>query len=417
MKHFTKQLIIGISALCLMAYAAVQISLTIGDMVEVENAVYATAFKSVSADAYIFRDEHPVLSSGSGTACYFFSDGEKAPKGAEILKIYSLDTDAQIQEEINILHKKIELLEKSSVAKTYSTTDLESLDMSIASKIDNIIAAVGNGSLTMASLNEDELLVLMNRRSSIITAAGGYDYVIDNYENKIKELQGHLTGASSVVTTGEAGYFYSSSDGYENMFTLDLLEHLSMEDYYNLESKLPDDNLISRSEGKIVTSVKWYITICLDKRTISRITEDKPQSYKYEIRFPYSDNTSVEMKLEKVISQTNYDTAVMVFSSSTHIDNFNYTRRQPVEIVTEYYSGLKIPVSAIRVVNGVTGVYTLDGTVVHFKTATVLNEENGYCICSLPYKDDINRISKEALSLYDPVIASGVGLYEGKILK
>ena len=192
---------------------------------------------------------------------------------------------------------------------------------------------------------------------------------------------------------------------------------MSMEEYITLESKLPDDTLISRSEGKIVTSVKWYITVCLDKRTVARLTEGKSASDKYEIRFPYSDNTVVNMKLEKIVSQTNYDTAIMVFSSVTHIDSFNYTRSQPVEIISEYYSGLKIPVSAIRVVDGVTGIYTLDGTVVRFKTATVLNEENGYCICELPYEDDLNRLSEKALSLYDPVITSGVGLYEGKIIK
>ncbi len=417
MRRFTKQLIIGITALCLMVYSAVQISLTVGDMVEVENAVYSASFKSLNADAYIFRDEHPVMTSGNGTACYFFADGEKVPKGAEILKIYSLDTDAAIQEEINVLGKRIAVLKKSSVAKTYSTTDLETLDSSIASKIDNIIAAVGRGSLKIASLNEDELLILMNRRSSVITASGGYDYVIDIYQNRIAELQLQLTGPSTVMAASEAGYFYSSSDGYENIFSMDLLNNLTMEEYYALESKLPDEILISRSEGKMVSSVKWYITVCLDKRTVSKLTEGKTATDSYEVKFPYSDNAVVLMKLEEIVSQTNYETAVMVFSSDSHIESFNYTRAQPVEIITEHYSGLKIPVSAIRVANGVTGVYTLDGTVVRFKTARVLYEENGYCICALPYAEDLNRLSGAVLSLYDPVITSGTGLYEGKIIK
>ncbi|MDD4125722.1 MAG: HlyD family efflux transporter periplasmic adaptor subunit, partial [Eubacteriales bacterium] len=286
MKHLTKNIIIGIAALCLMAYSAVQISLTVGDMVEVENAVYSTSSKSIPANAYIFRDEHPVIISGNGSACYFFSDGEKVPKNAEILRIYSLDTDAKIQEEINILNKKIAVLEKSSITKTYSTTDLESLDSSIAAKIYNIISAVGEGSLNMASLNEDDLLILMNRRTSVLTAAGGYDYVIDIYKSRITELQKQLTGSSSVFKTEKAGYFYSSCDGYENIFTTNSLDNITMEEYYSLESKLPDDTLISRSEGKLVTSVKWYITVCLDKKTISKLTENKSQSYKYEIRFP-----------------------------------------------------------------------------------------------------------------------------------
>lgn len=417
LKNLTRNIIIGIAALCLMAYAAIQISLSVGNLLEVENAVYSTSNKTIPANAYIFRDEDPVLAAGEGSPCYFYADGEKVFKNAEILKIYSLEKDAEIQEEINALNKKITLLEKSSITKTYSTTDLEALDSSIASKIFNIITAVGGGSLDLASLNEDDLLILMNRRSAVITAAGGYDYIIDTYKNKIAQLNLMLSGSSSVVTTGQTGYFYSTTDGYENIFTMNLLNNLTMEDYFSLETKMPDDTLIARSKGKLVTSVKWYITVCLDKRTIFRLTEGKPESYKYEIKFPYSDNKTIKMKLEKVVSQTDYDNAVLVFSSDVQTEGFNYTRMQPVEIVYEYYEGLKIPSAAIRVVDGITGVYTLDGNVVKFKKATVLNEENGYCICRLPYQEDINKLSSTSLSLYDPVIVAGIGLYEGKIIK
>ncbi len=417
MKNLTKNIIIAIAALTFMAYAAIQISLSVGDMVEVESAVYSSSVKTIPLNAYIFRDERPVMTAGQGSACYFYADGEKVFKNAEILKIYSLESDAKIQEEINELNKKISLLEKSNITKNYSTTDLEAIDSSIASKIHAIISLVGTGSLDMAALNEDDLLILMNRRSAVISGAGGYDYVIDAYKSKISELNSRMTGQSSSVYTDITGYFYSNTDGYENIFTMDLLNRLTLEEYYSLESKMPDEALFSQSKGKIVTSVKWYITVSLDKRTISKLTDKKPANYKYEIRFPYSDNQTVKMKLEKVVSQTDYDYAVMVFSSDVQIEGFNYTRTQPVEIVYEYYTGLKVPMSAIRVVDGVTGVYILDGNVVKFKSATVLNEENGYCICALPDSNDVNVISKTKISLYDPVIVAGKGLYEGKIIK
>ena len=172
-----------------------------------------------------------------------------------------------------------------------------------------------------------------------------------------------------------------------------------------------------RAKGKIVLSSKWYITVCLDKKVLSRITEGKTSSARYEIKLPYSGGEIVTALLENIVSQTNYETAVAVFACDTQSERLNFTRAQPVEIITEHYDGLKIPLSSIRVVNGITGVYTLNGTVVRFKEASVISEGNGYCICALPFPEDPNRLSAGALSLYDPVITSGIGLYEGKIIK
>lgn len=417
LKRFTKQLLTAIFALGIMAYTAVQISMTIGDIIEVENALYASISKVLPVNAYVFRDEKAIMGGGEGTACYFFRDGEKAYKGAEVFKVYELDSDAKIQEQINELHKKIAVLERSSIIKTYSTRDLETLDASIVSRLSNIVSAVGSRKLSSASLNEDELLIYMNRRSSVITAASGYDMVIDVYKRQIQSLENSLTGASTGFTTNESGYFYAVPDGYENIFAIDFLNSMTLEQYYALEDCLPDSAVLSNSYGKMITSVKWYLTLSLDKKTVNRLTDLAGRSGIIEVRFPYSDGVVVKMKIEKVISQTNYDTSVMVISTFSHIDNFNYTRSQPVEIITSSYEGLKIPTSAIRVVDGKTGVFTLNGTSVKFKSTEVLYEENGYSICALPDKNDINKISSSLLSLYDPVITAGRGLYEGKIIQ
>ena len=57
------------------------------------------------------------------------------------------------------------------------------------------------------------------------------------------------------------------------------------------------------------------------------------------------------------------------------------------ELLTETYTGIRIPVAALRVVDGKTGVYTLDGNVVHFKETKVLYEDEGMYICEMPMLD------------------------------
>ena len=417
MKHYFKHLLMGIAAIAVLFYVGLQVRLSVGDMIEVESAVYGSTDRVVSGDAYIFRDETPITVAGSGTPCYFFADGEKVARGADVMTVYRSESDAALQEEINALEKKISILERSSVSKVYSTNDLETLDRNISNRVYSIIDSVGSGNLRMASMNEDELLVLLNRRTAVMTAAGGYDLEINEYRRRIEEIRSRLTETPLTVRAGESGYFYSGTDGYEYTFTMALLSSMTLERYYELKEAVPRFASAELNAGKIVSSPRWYVTVSMDKKTISRLTGGKSAYYLYTVRFPYSDGKTLEMRLEKVISQTNYETAVAVFSTDTIVQGFNYTRSQPVEIVAESYSGIKVPASAIRVVDGKVGVYTLDGTVVKFKTAEVLYEENGYCYCKVPYPGSIDRVSRSALSLYDPVIVAGRDLYEGKIVK
>ena len=417
MKQFLKHFISGVAALAVLAYVILQISLSVGDMIETESAIYGTTDRAVSADAYIFRDETPITVAGGGTPCFFYSDGEKVARGADLMTVYRSASDAALQEEINALEKKIAILERSSVAKVYSTTDLETLDRSISERIYSIISSVSQDSLRFASIGEDELLVLLNRRSAIITTLGGYDLVINEYRTRISQLKTLLSETPLTVRAADSGYFYSATDGYEYVFTMPLLQSMTLEQYDALKDAVPRVSSAELNVGKLVAAPRWYVTVKLDKKTLSRLTSGKNQYYLYKIRFPYSDGKTLEMRLDRVISQTNYDTSVAVFSTDVMAAGFNYTRSQPVEIVAESYSGLKVPASAIRVVDGRIGVYTLDGIVVRFKTTTVLYEENGYCYCKAPYDDRIDHLSRTALSLYDPVIVSGKNLYEGKIVK
>ena len=108
-----------------------------------------------------------------------------------------------------------------------------------------------------------------------------------------------------------------------------------------------------------------------------------------------------------------------------------------MEIVETSYTGYKVPVSAVRIVNisqnedgsrrvtpsasGETkgrtaqGVYILDGDRVHFREIKALAQINGYVICAEqnPAQDADYRYK---LGLYDRVIVKGKNLTDGKIV-
>lgn len=415
-KNFSKQILIGLASLAAVAYLGLQLSLNVGTMVDVDYASYATAAHTISADAYFFRDEKVLTSQYRGTNTYFYSDGEKVAAGADVVAVYASSSDASLQAKINDLNKKIKVLELSSVKKTYSTSDISRMDEAIGNGVLDIVKAVDGGSVYNASLGINDLLITLNRRRSLLTATSGFDMQIDLCKSQKAQLESQLTGNSAIQKATTAGSFYSTVDGYENIFTKNLIDSMTMEQFYTLSSAMPDQSLLGTATGKLVVSSKWYIAVCMDKRTASRLIEGKPSSYKYTVNFPYSGGRSLAMNLERKVNQTNFEEMVLIFSTDETPEGFNFTRSQPVNITESTYMGLKIPVSALRIVDGVKGVYALDGNVVIFKTAEPIYEENGYYICALPDKDKIDAQSAEKLSLHDVIITAGKGIEVGKIV-
>jgi hypothetical protein len=136
----------------------------------------------------------------------------------------------------------------------------------------------------------------------------------------------------------------------------------------------------------------------------------------YDIVFPYSLDTELSMKLEKKITQTDSDDALLVFSSRTNYPDFSFLRYQPVELKHKTYKGLSVPKSAIRVKDGKEGVYVLDGNIVKFKTVDIMFENAGKYVCRLPDDYNIAYIDEEKLSLYDIIIVEGNQIYDGRVL-
>lgn len=411
--NFFKQFGSAIIGLLVIAYVGLQLALNVGDMVEVENVTYTSAELAYDVTAYIFRNETVVYPSASGVNCYMADEGEKVAKGQSLAMTYTESSSAAVQERINELNDKIELLEASRGQSASTSAELARLDASISDGILGLIGSLEANEPDAALRGDEQLLVLMNRRKSLTMTVDSFELKISQYKDEIAALESTL-GIGLSSDAPESGYFYQSADGYESSFTLEAMENLSPESFQSLISAPPAD--VSGALGRMSPSARWYIAFSIDKRTAAEITSGKASTDTYPFEFAYSGGIRLEFTHYKTVSRTDSDTAVMVFTTNELPDGFDFSRIQPVRLVSTVYTGLRVPVAALRMVDGKTGVYTLDGTVVHFKETTVLFEDEGIYICELPVVNSKPAVLSDRLSLYDPIIVSGRDIYEGKIL-
>ncbi len=414
LRRFFAQFGTAILAVAIVAYVFLQLMLNVSTLLDYENAVYASIAESIELQAFLFRDEQLVAAGANGTDCFLVEEGEKVRRGENIVVTYSNENDVAIQKRISEIDARIDVLTRSSLSTGASTTNISLIDTQISELTLEIIRLADSDEYDKIIRIKEELLILMNRRESLIQA-DSYAAELSSLTREREGLLNSLSGARFVSSAPTSGYFYSNVDGYEGAFTIDALEALTAEGFEKLSNSVPDEKSIENSCGKIIVGSTWYIAVSLDKRTAETFTDGK----KYPVNFQYSNNLQLKMTLERRITRTDKDVTILIFSSKQMPDGFDYSRSQTIELPLKNHEGLRVSTSAIRVNDGKTGVYVIVGTKVIFKETQVIYTYGSYSVCTIPKdpaypnRKDITFASPTQLSLHDAVVTDGRDIYDG----
>lgn len=408
----------------LVIYAFFQILPTFTQNITTETALLVSVYDTCKTTGYIFRSEQLVEKSTGGVTVTLVKDGERVSKGQIFANVYSDSSSAGLQEQINAIDRKIDILSKSVVDTDLYVTDITKTDQAIDKDFDTLFSMVSAGDLSDVLTTEKSLLVNMNKKTLITNMNNGYHSEIASLQSERSALQSRISSVSKSLYAASSGYYYGDVDGYETIFTPDKLNGLTLDSFRELTSHEAETSLSSHTAGKIVTDFVWHLVCEADKYSAAGFTVG---SY-YKLRFPSFSEETVTMKLVNAVSVTSDDTALLVFRGNTAPESFPYLRTQEADIIGQSYTGLAVSKKAVRIVDGQKGVYILDGDIVRFRLIEILFEdEDSYIVApEKPVPDEADATTEEIgiadrpaykyLSLYDNVIVGGKDLFDGKIL-
>ena len=382
-----------------------------------ETAMHVTMNDTIAAESCIFRNETVMQNEKNGAVVTLVSEGERVSKGQLIANIYSDENDARLQDDINRISRRLEILRNSSVDKQFVISDLRKLDDDIDMAFAGIFEDSSKGNLSSAISSSSELLVMLNKRDLIVESGFDYTSELGRLEAEKAELESRIGTVATPVFAEKAGYFFGDVDGYENIFDISLVKDITLLDFEEMTSSKPDEALSSGSV-KIVSDFVWNIVCSIDANKARTLTE----GWDYVLSFPENGDYEMQMTLSKVVSETNSATALAVFRVNVLPKDFNYKRFQNAEIIIKGFEGISVPKKALRIVNGIEGVYLLVGDVVRFRSIERIAEKDGYYIVKLKSnaavfeEDNGDTVEIKPLSLYDNVIVSGKQLFDGKII-
>jgi len=253
------------------------------------------------------------------------------------------------------------------------------------------------------------------------------DYTLERQQlvDERNRIEAQISSNSSAVYASSSGYFYGDVDGYEEIFSPDVIDTLTLKSFEEISNKEPDEGILSSGAVKVINDFVWYL-VCEapSDRAASLVT-----GRSYDIVFPESGDETISMRLVNVVSETTASEALAIFRANVMPASFDYKRGQRAEIVMDVVEGLSVPKKALRSVDGENGVYVRVGDVIHYRSVEIVDEVDNYYIVSFGKKaqyfeedgeegdDNINKKEpSKPLGLYDNIVVSGKDLFDGKIV-
>lgn len=396
---------LALAALILIADIAVQIASSMVQEVETTATQLVQTGETVSVQGFIVRTERLLESSENGFVGYTAEDGERVAVGSTVADIYA-DTaeNKQIFDSISEIDHRLELIGRAKSEKGIYT--VISADQKISALRRQIDEANAKG-IPIDSTLTDELLMMLYVRD--IRSGKDIKEIESSLAAQRSSLQAQLGYAQKTVVSDEMGYFYSECDGYEGLFDGESVMNATISDFSSVLHREKQPTQTTGVIGKVVTDYNWYLVCELPVEQARGMNESKS----YTVLFGGENGQSVQMTLARLVYEYGNEKCALVFQSDRTIEGFEYTRYQTVTIVQESFDGYRVPVSALRNLDGICGVYVLRGSIVEFREVRPVNVQDGMVTVDAEAKPTGDY---KMLEYYDLIIVKGKELYVGRII-
>ena len=351
------------------------------------------------ASGFVVREEE-LLYSQYGTTVLNCAEGAHVAANDTVATGYRSEDAKTRQTRIDELSGQIEQLQYawSAVSSVY---DQAALDADIAGDLAQLSRYLALRDMNSVSDLSPELKGLILRRTGSGSDSDSLQSRISALQAELETLEAQSAGDTSAILAGKAGTFSAAVDGYESVLTPERLMEMTVAEFESVQPDETDANAI----GRLVTSATWYYACVVPASELSGVEEGDRAT----LTFARDYYQPVTMRVAR-LGGNEAGSQLLVLSSDRALQNVTLLRQQSAEIVFTSYSGLRVPKSAVRVENGQTGVYILEGTLAKWKPITILHDTGESYVVTL------DTSSTNNLWPGDELIINAKNLYDGKVV-
>lgn len=369
--------------------------------VETSPAIQVSMDDSITSTGYFFRDEQLVDVGDVSMAVYNYADGDKIAYEAPLVTIYKNQKSLQNSQELKEVTSSIEQLE--ALQNNSYVTNTSQIDQKITTALSEIGDLVDSASFSQLPESLSQLRSYALKSGSMTGDISDIGERLSDLYKKQTKLERALKGKTMEINSEYAGYFSQSTDGYEQIFTTDLIDGMTAASFEELISKRPRGS----ESCKIISEYNWYYATVLSATDAERMEVGQAVTLRFS---QPSDHVSATVYAIRPDEESPEDVLV-IFTSDDMNKDLVSMRKEVGDIVLDSYTGLKIPKEAVRMKDDQPGVYVLNGTVASFKTIEMLYTGPDYYIVKQ------NVIGNDSLVVNDDVIVHAKDVEDKKVVK
>ena len=321
-----------------------------------------TYINSIETEALIIRNETVVNPGIYGVYESYRNEGDRVSTGSSLGAVISGEIDSATMEELNRLNEEIENVTKSiSDAGVLSIPD-DQVASTLALSISNFRYAVSKNDAQEAIKLAEDMKILTERKFGVTTPSSAQEQLAA-LQARREEITSTLGGVHQGIYAPTYGQYSDKVDGLEKVLCYEnaLKATPSLAESY---FKMARTGVNTMSICKIVNNYEWYILFTLTKDECEGLKKGKS----YNVSFKELGEKEIQGVIENISEFDSKGVCAVTMRFDRHIDNLTYLRITNVEICKEKYSGIYIPGNALRVHEGILGVWVQNEISLDFRS-------------------------------------------------
>lgn len=358
---------------------------------------------SYSLDALIIRNETVVTADRSGVLESMVTENEMVRKDKHIASIYESEVDENAKKKLIYINERINEIQNARAAATDNFSDDYRVESSISGKITEMIKASAEHDVSKMMKLKNELGLLNDKKNALSGNIEKADQILNSLKSQKAEYEGKLSRAKQDLFSPASGIYSTNVDGFEKLVTDASAKNMLPDDLETLlKTKITADDIKkSQIVCKVIDSFEWSASVIVTQNELSNIKMG-------DTVYLRNHNSSEDAVATVTYISTPQNGKYVLTATSDATSSWAMEERiASIDLVKKRYSGLKVPIAAIRVKDDITGVYTVVDSIVRFKKVNILYKNNKYAIV------EENNTQNGGLLLYDEVITSGNKIKDG----
>ena len=383
-------------------YVAVQLFMILHNTYQTQTAVLHTLSDSITCSGALGMSETEISYSGAGVLGYVAQNGERVIAGNKVAEVFPSQAEAQSSAYARLLTDEIESLQKAQANS--SGADVELLLGQTYTGVYDALDAIESGNYTDLRAAK---LDTQQAACKIQVATGK----AQNFDARIQALTQKrdvalAAGMAEEILAPTAGYFVAGEDSVKRLYTTQQLGEMSPVDFA-AAVKEPSPHCEATVAGKLIEDYKWRYYASVSMKQAAKFVKDAKVyiSFAGQITKPVpatvvsivTDEENDIAKVELVCDYINADVVALEHTQAT--------------ITFKEYEGVRIDKRALRIQDGVNGVFIKYGNVAYFRRIQIIFENDTYMLVPQTVTAGENEVR-----LYDEVLIEGKNLENGKIL-